>query len=274
MMQDKGQFEKFNAERELGVFLARLAKTDPSVMAQFLQAIEKSSGEPLDLAGGLQGSNSCANGESNAVLKLESNAVLDSDRKIPQNELLGRGDPDSAKHPPDFSQPESEASKPFWARGRGSMKARGLRQAGKSATAPDFLTTGREIREFKNRLLDQHNVSRNVPGLYMEGRPGARSKISPGLIRGGYAICAYVGVDRRTLEIWIRDFDFPAAHLPDGCYVTTPMLIDAWVAVAIERERERLEKMPELRLQYLKGMRRVSGFRQQIQPDLAKVTGE
>lgn len=263
------QAEVQNPKREFGKLLARIAKSDPTFTARAISALEGAQNQTPFVEREMQAGNSCANGESNGVINSGGNGVLKEHSEDSEMESLTPPPPDSAKHSPNFSlQNSGGAPKPhFSQRGRGSLGKRGYRQEGESATAPDFLGTGREIREFKNRLTDRANVARNVPGLYMEGRAGARAKISPGLIRGGYAICAYVGVDRRTLEKWIREFDFPAAHLPDGCYVTTPMLVDAWVAVAIERERERFEKMPELRQQYLKGMQKISGFRPTIQTE-------
>jgi len=151
---------------------------------------------------------------------------------------------DNAKHSSNFSPINSG-------------KKRKLRRH----TDPAYFLNGRTITSFDEFKVQKQLTSRNVPGLYTESAKHARARIAPGLIRGGYAICAYLGVHRQTLDKWIRFYDFPAAHLPDGALITTPTLVDAWVAVAIERERERLEKMPELRKQNLLGMKRVSGFR-------------
>lgn len=231
-MQAEGQIGK----RELGTLLARIARNDPAMLAQFLHALEKSEETKPIQAQELQQCNLHASEERNGVLNSKSTGVLKSESENSQSELLREGDGDSAKHPPNFSLPKSA---------------------------------------FEGKRVER-NIHKNLPEQYAKRRVGELQRIAPGLIRGAGAICAFLGINRVTLLRWISDYDFPSAHLPDGCLVTTPTLIDAWVAVAIERERNRKNLIPEKQNghNYLMVMRRITGFRVQPLPHLAKVSDQ
>ena len=63
---------------------------------------------------------------------------------------------------------------------------------------------------------------------------------SPGLIIGGRAIAAHIGVSRATLYRWIDKHGFPVGRSPGGMMMTTPALIAAW-ALSVPTNARRSE---------------------------------
>ena len=58
------------------------------------------------------------------------------------------------------------------------------------------------------------------------------------LVEGLVAIGEAVGRSRSTVIRWINQHSFPACRLPNGCWATTPRLIDRWI---LARRRAQLD---------------------------------
>jgi hypothetical protein len=49
------------------------------------------------------------------------------------------------------------------------------------------------------------------------------------LLYGLPVICDYLGCNPTTLRSWVRKHSFPAAKLPNGCWMSSTQLIDNWI---------------------------------------------
>ncbi len=60
----------------------------------------------------------------------------------------------------------------------------------------------------------------------------------PGLLKGVRAICRYCEVSNKTFYHWKDKHDFPVSQLPDDRWCTSKTLIDDWILLRWQQQRE------------------------------------
>ncbi len=60
----------------------------------------------------------------------------------------------------------------------------------------------------------------------------------PGLLKGVRAICRYCEVSNKTFYHWKDEHDFPVSQLPDDRWCTSKTLIDDWILLRWQQQRE------------------------------------